>query len=380
MAVDDKGAVTDDKKLAVSRKARKWLRNLVGLIGACASAVCLIFPAWSEEPPVQKIGFFENLLGEKHQPRLPTCAGQDLTENFSSSEKRTFLSRAGKVINGHARFWKVEKAGIKPSYLFGTMHVTDPDIVNLAEPVKLAFDHADRVILELREIADDSGKTIAGRLAGSDDFMTTKKGESFKDKLSPEEFLRFKKALETQGLSYSLVANSKPWLIFMMLSVPACETRRQSSGYQALDAKIGQDAIKLGKPVIGLETIDEQLAALDELPLSLFARAIEDYLNNPDLYKNLFYTQMRLYKTDRIGEILALNSMFNSGIRASDWNIFNSVMISKRNLRMCKRALPLVKQGNSFIAVGAAHLVGESGLVEQLRKHNYHVTPVNLAQ
>ena len=52
-------------------------------------------------------------------------------------------------------------------------------------------------------------------------------------------------------------------------------------------------------------------------------------------------------------------------------------LIEKRNRTMHERAMPLIDGGNAFIAVGALHLPGNTGLVELLRQSGYRVTPVN---
>ena len=361
----------------------RLLKSFTFLFAVFAGTFCFSSSALSESetPPQPKL--FEKflpkaLLEQKKQAEPPVCSGEDLTKKFSKEENRKFSERAKKIKNGNARFWKVEKKGTKPSYLFGTMHVTDPEIVNLAPKVKTALENSDRVALELSEAADDNSKAMAAKLAASPDFLTPKKGEGFKDGLSQQEFNKLKASFETHNLPFQLIANNKPWFIWMTLSLPACEARREAYGYRALDVEIGQNAKKLGKPVIGLETVDEQLSAIEKLPLSFQARSIKDYLDNPKFYADMFYTETQLYKQSRIGEILVLDTLFKTTISKKDQEIFKDILMTKRNLRMSERALPLIEQGNSFIAVGAAHMVDDTGLVEQLRKHGYHVSPIKL--
>ena len=52
-------------------------------------------------------------------------------------------------------------------------------------------------------------------------------------------------------------------------------------------------------------------------------------------------------------------------------------MITGRNKVMVEHAAPILAKGNAFIAVGALHLPGPEGLVEQLRKAGYTVTAVD---
>ena len=54
---------------------------------------------------------------------------------------------------------------------------------------------------------------------------------------------------------------------------------------------------------------------------------------------------------------------------------FQEALIDKRNDTMTERALPVLEKGPTFIAVGALHLPGETGLVKQLRDAGYTVTP-----
>jgi uncharacterized protein YbaP (TraB family) len=59
--------------------------------------------------------------------------------------------------------------------------------------------------------------------------------------------------------------------------------------------------------------------------------------------------------------------------------LYRSVMdrlLTRRNARMATRLGPILKDGGAFIAVGAAHLPGESGLLNLLEKAGYRVTPV----
>ncbi|WLT08511.1 TraB/GumN family protein [Bartonella apihabitans] len=365
------------------RTISRPLKRFAFVFAVFAGTFCFSSPASSEDEIAPQPKFFEKflpkaLLEQKKQAEPPVCSGEDLTKKFSKEENRKFMERARKIKNGNARFWKVEKKGTKPSYLFGTMHVSDPAIVNLAPKVKTALENADRVALELSEAADDNGKAMAAKLAASPDFLTPKKGESFKDGLSQQEFNKLKASFETHNLPFDLISKNKPWFIWMTLSLPACEARREAYGYRALDVEIGQNAKKLGKPVLGLETVDEQLSAIEKLPLSFQANSIEDYLDNPKFYANMFYTEMQLYKQSRIGEILALDTMFKTTVSEKDQAIFKDILMTKRNLRMSERALPLIEQGNSFIAIGAAHMVDDSGLVEQLRKHGYRVSAIKL--
>jgi uncharacterized protein YbaP (TraB family) len=65
-----------------------------------------------------------------------------------------------------------------------------------------------------------------------------------------------------------------------------------------------------------------------------------------------------------------------SGVPASAFDDFKKGLLSDRNVRMRDAAEPLLQDGSAFIAVGALHLVGPTGLVALLRERGYTVTAV----
>ena len=63
----------------------------------------------------------------------------------------------------------------------------------------------------------------------------------------------------------------KPWMIASFVALPACEMSRKAAGASFLDKKLAEDA-KQGKSLKGLETLVEQLNAMDALPIEFHLR------------------------------------------------------------------------------------------------------------
>ncbi len=55
---------------------------------------------------------------------------------------------------------------------------------------------------------------------------------------------------------------------------------------------------------------------------------------------------------------------------------FNRQILDVRNIRMADRSVKFLNAGKSFIAVGVAHLPGETGLVNQIRLRGFEVERV----
>ena len=73
-----------------------------------------------------------------------------------------------------------------------------------------------------------------------------------------------------------------------------------------------------------------------------------------------------------LGQLLRIE-----GQEEADYAAFEKRMVEMRNYVMAERAEPLLESGSAFIAVGAMHLPGETGLVTLLRQAGYRLQPVD---
>jgi uncharacterized protein len=99
---------------------------------------------------------------------------------------------------------------------------------------------------------------------------------------------------------------------------------------------------------------------------------------NPALNDDLYATTLRLYRESRPAEIVAIADALG-GLSEADraaQDEFMRALLQNRNAIMADRTAPLLAAGGAFIAVGALHLAGKTGLVEQFRADGYTVTKV----
>jgi uncharacterized protein YbaP (TraB family) len=149
-----------------------------------------------------------------------------------------------------------------------------------------------------------------------------------------------------------------------------------SSGAIILDQRIGREAQQRGKRVVGLETVDEQVGALAGMPEATQVYLLRTSLAVLDTHVDQWEVLHRLYLQRDLGAILpfAMRLVEQAGFESAPFSRFERDLIDKRNITMRNGALPLLKQGNAFIAVGALHLPGKAGLVELFRAEGYTVT------
>jgi len=306
------------------------------------------------------------------------CGGKDLLAELQDNDPAVasgVLAAASQVANGGAVLWRVAREGIADSYLFGTVHMTDERVTDFPENVRSAIEGARVVALE---VVDVGPAALATAIQQSPTLLMFEDGRRLDLLISPEAFKTVKKQLEAARLPSAFAEHFKPWVISMVMAVTDCERERISNGKPVVDMKIADIARSKDIPVVGLETVEAQLAAAASVPMEEQVAMLRSSLKFADRAEDLRETILQLYLSRKIGAALPLQKLLarRSGIEGVTFEGFKSLMVDGRNRTMRTRALPLLAEGNVFIAVGALHLVGENGLVALLRNAGYEVDPI----
>lgn len=310
------------------------------------------------------------------------CGGENLIDEIRATDDaayQTILSQAKATLNGDALLYRVEKDGLAPSYVFGTMHMTDPRVINLPPKAQKAFDESATVVIETTEVLDPAKAQMA--LMADPSLSMFMGDDRLSDYLDDEDRETLSQGLKQRGLQLALIDRMKPWLVSGMLALPACEMQRKQAGEPFLDIKLAQDAQTLGKTLVGLETIAEQLGAMASLPMEFHVNGLVEMVALGDRIDDITETMISLYVAGQPGMIMpALRTLSPENAGANDaegYAAFEEALINTRNATMAERATPILAKGSVFIAVGALHLPGENGLPKLLQDAGYTVTAVN---
>ncbi len=279
---------------------------------------------------------------------------------------------SGEVVHGRGLLWKVERPGLAPSYLFGTMHVTDQRVLSLPPEVEAAFTEARSATFEL--ILNDEGRMTAVQS------MVLTDGRRLETILGPELFGRTVAAGQTYGLGPAQLNYFKPWAVASILSLPRAELARTGAGAQPLDTWLQTEALRQNKPIFALETLAEQLALFDGLPaadqIAMLATAVEASAK----LEAVFEAMIGHYLARDTGALHALADTQGDALAESNAGpmaeSFMFRFIDARNRVMAERMTERLDQGGAFIAIGALHLPGEKGLVSLLKARGYRVEAV----
>lgn len=351
---------------------RRCAAGLIALLAA--SVVCVSVSGEALAGPAKS-----KAQGKTDPPAAAgRCGGVNILDNLKTSEpdvSARLKAEAQSIENGQAVFWKVEREGVKPSFLLGTVHMSDPRVAVLSKSALGALAESEVVALE---VADVSPAATSAAIAEARDLVLFTDGDRLDRLLSTESFEKVVAALEAAKLPGRMAHLFKPWVVSMIMTVPACERAQVSRGKPVLDMVVAQEARSRKIPVVGLETIDQQLKSAASVPMPEQVQILRAGLVYADRANDLMETVLQLYLSRNVAMTIPLQMHLakDAGIDDLSMDGFRSELIDKRNRRMRTRALPLLAKGGAFIAVGALHLVGETGLVKLFRDAGYTLTAI----
>ena len=288
----------------------------------------------------------------------------DLTRKLTNADCRVieeiFSDTQTIAIFSDALLWKVSKEGREPSYVFGTIHVSDPRITNLPEPVETALKNSDIFVMEALPTPEEALSLTQ--------MMFYADGTTLKDYLDDDLFNRIAKVLSNFQLPIEAVSVMRPWAAFLLMNYPEDNT-------MPLDLVLFEIAMSQGARTIGLETLSEQGAVFSEMSLDDQFRLLLDTVCNYDLVMLDIEEMKRLYlKKD-------LNGLLNVGTQHAyaDEPVYkelNKRLLADRNKIMADRMQAVLQEGDAFIAIGALHLPGNEGVIDRLSQQGYKITAI----
>jgi uncharacterized protein YbaP (TraB family) len=142
---------------------------------------------------------------------------------------------------------------------------------------------------------------------------------------------------------------------------------------QIIDIQLYQHAVEQGIALYPLETVDEQIGVFSGLDPDQSISLLEGALAE---FEAGFPSQAEIVALYASGDFEQLAQLVEQEIARSDQTIFIEQLLHQRNQRMTDKILPFLATGNAFIAVGAAHMVGEEGIIQQIQSKGYTVTRI----
>lgn len=257
--------------------------------------------------------------------------------------------------------WEISHSEIKqPSYIYGTIHMTCETTLN--DKVKSAIKNTQLLVLEIDMDDPKMASSMMRHMIMSD-------SKSIDKMLSPEDYSFLSDFTKTHlSMPLDLLKTVKPFMISAMFYPKLLDCPVQSVENNLMLLSKAQ-----GNEVLGLESIEDQMKAIDSIPyedqVTDLLRSAKDNLQE---HTEQFRSMLELYHEEDIEGLLKLIEDDET------WSVaqYQNAMLYDRNKNWIPKIEEFSKSQPTFIGVGAAHLAGEEGVLNLLRKAGYTIKPI----
>lgn len=268
-----------------------------------------------------------------------------------------------KVATSGSLMWKVEKEGLPgASYLYGTIHLMPEADFFIAEDLKVALASTKALVLEA-----DMDMGIKEQLALAK-YMVLPSGKDYSDYMEMVDYNALRAYLrDTIGMKEGKMDRYMKMKPFFLMSALLMEAYDDVAMYEIELATLAK---KNDLPILELEGVEYQMELIDSIGLSMSFPTIDD-LNLVPEYEKLLSAYLSK-DLDKLYELMMADMDPNS----EEDMLVEKYLFQRRNAEWVPKVENLVAEQPVFIAVGAGHLAGETGLVASLKKQGYTLTPM----
>ena len=262
--------------------------------------------------------------------------------------------------------WKVSDAD-NAVYLLGSFHLLKEEDYPLPAEVDRAFDDSASLLFEI----DPAAMTAPESVAVMQKYMAYDNGETLSTVLPKATLARLSTLVSAGGGSVQALEHSEPWAVNLglVLGVTRAMGFRPELG---LDRTLMARAAAAGKPTAGLETVDDQMKAMDTVPHTEQAQELEEFLADP---QKAVREMSDMHAWWRAGDVARLDSRMRAEMARKTPESYRLLDVARNQawLPQVEKRLTDSRKDNTLVVVGALHLLGSDGLVEQLRAKGYKV-------
>ena len=276
------------------------------------------------------------------------CVASSVTAQSPPQQSRVFL-------------WRIASPTVTV-HLLGSVHVASQDIYPLDPRIESAFQRAQTLVLETS--LDPAAQMQVGQKMAAAGIYPP--GDSIDLHLDRETLGLLQQRLKTSGAPFTTLRSYRPWFVAVILVLD----EMQRVGYHP---QLGTDTYfaeraRNGNRVVGLETIDEQIALCSGMSDALQEGMLKDALTKLDGLGALMAKAQSLWRT---GDAKAIEELLVAPMRRDFPDVFRRLFVD-RNRKMATAIEGYLKTtGEYFVVVGSGHLIGPEGILDLLQAKGY---------
>ena len=254
---------------------------------------------------------------------------------------------------GHpVSLWRADGAS-NSVYLLGSIHLLRAEDHPLPRVFDIAYADADVLVMELdMDDLDPAYTQAAFNRAG-----VLRDGSTLRDLIGEERYARAEETATLLDIPLDLLDRSEPWLAAITVELLIL----YRSGFDprlGIEMTMAERATSDGKPIEGLETVDEQLSFLDGLSLDAQAEMLLQTLEQGAELRGSIDSMIGAWRT---GDMAYLEEELLAAME--EQTELGDALIWNRNRRWADTIVTWLDDERDYlVVVGALHLVGDGGV------------------
>jgi uncharacterized protein YbaP (TraB family) len=264
---------------------------------------------------------------------------------------------------GH--LWRIAKPGIGDSYAFGTIHIADPRVASIPPQVEAVLATARTLAMELPPVEVVDAQVF--------DLEELEDGARLEPLIGAAAYAQLEPELVAAGTPERVVARLKPWAAMMKMNWGG-----ERGNGRSLDENLLRTGLARRMQIVSLESIEEQIAAFDTIPLDSQVALLKHALADRAALARSTEWTIDAWLSGDLAALARIPQRLGREFpgMGPHYAQLTRHIIEDRTVVMHHRLFMPLRGGRVLVAIGASHLYGERGLLAMLRRDGYRITRI----
>lgn len=313
-------------------------------------------------------------------PAAALCTGQGYDDNLTPDQIIQLDQMITDMPYETGIAWEFTKDD-KTLTLVGTVHIKDQRLNPLRDALSTRVAAADLLMVE---VTPDEELEMTSAFAADPSLYLITDGPTLPDLLAPQAWADVSAAARDRQLPPFMVAQFQPWYLSLTLGIPPCAIAEIAAGERGLDHMLMEDAQAAGVPLAKLEEWETLIAVLADGSQAEQLEMLKLSIIPTDLMTQSIVTLLNDYFAQNTARLIAMSRITAASLTGLPEDEATALvddmlgqLLVQRNLNwMPVIADAVAAHDNIVIAVGAAHLPGDDGMIALLADAGW--TPTRL--
>ncbi|WP_322890751.1 MULTISPECIES: TraB/GumN family protein [unclassified Yoonia] len=305
------------------------------------------------------------------------CVGTSYFDLLSDDQRVQLDAATADMPYAEGLIWDATRDG-QVITVVGTMHIYDPRLEPIFEMVADDVMAADVVLLEA---TPDDQRALEAMLVNDPGMFLITEGPTLPDLLDAETWGALSSAASERGVPGFMAAQMQPWYLSLMLAIPPCAMMDLAMGIEGLDGMISDLATANDIPMQALESFTTLFEMFQTGSMEEQIDMLRLSLVSPDTQQQMFVAMLDSYFSNDVGRLWEMSRIAVADTPGLDPETGAALFAEMEDMLLIQRNrnwMPVIAQtmaeNDTIVAAfGAAHLIGNDGVLQLLENDGWDI-------